>query len=367
MPNHSALVEATSKIDSPRTPRYERQHITSLDGLRGVAVLLVLAHHHAALDYGWIGVDFFFALSGYLITTILRSTRADASYWSSFWIKRVTRILPPFLLLLLVVVLLGFAVSGAQLVAYLLTLGDVMALVRTNFEPLLPLWSLAVEEHFYLVWPFAVLYLPRRWLVIALLTLLVLEPLSRAIVSQYTGRWEVFYYLTPFRLDGLCWGAMLALFMERVSVRDRIRSWSAPLGVTAVGVWIMLRFIVGVRFSRHHAGWVYNSAAYSLLALLSVALVAFLLTHQDSWVSRTFSSRPLVWIGRISYGLYLYQVPVKLIVTNSSGWSAQKTLLLDAPLVVLLSWLSFKYFEQPIIRWGRRLAQSRSAVAASAL
>ncbi len=155
-------------VNTIQMPGYGRQHIASLDGLRGLAVLLVLAYHHALLNSGWLGVDLFFALSGYLITTILRSARHDEEYWKPFWIKRATRILPPFLLVLVLTPLLGFIVTIRQFAGYLFSLGDVMAYVHSQFEPLRPLWSLAVEEHFYLAWPFAVRYLRRRNLVIIL-------------------------------------------------------------------------------------------------------------------------------------------------------------------------------------------------------
>jgi peptidoglycan/LPS O-acetylase OafA/YrhL len=85
-----------------------KHHIASLDGVRGVAVLLVLLHHHGWLKSGWLGVDLFFVLSGYLITGILRSSRSEVAYWQPFWIKRVTRIFPPLVAVLCVSRLLGF-------------------------------------------------------------------------------------------------------------------------------------------------------------------------------------------------------------------------------------------------------------------
>ncbi len=342
-----------------------RQHISSLDGLRGVAVLLVLLYHHGMLNSGWVGVDLFFALSGYLITAILRSSRSDVVYWKPFWIKRATRILPPFLLTLVVTSLLGvvlssFAVSGWQFTAYLLSLGDVMAYIRRDFEPLRALWSLAVEEHFYLLWPFAVRSLSKRTLATILISLLVIEPLSRAVASLYTQDWQVVYFLTPFRLDGLCWGALLALALEQAPKEERIRSWALPTLLGGTAVWFVMRLCLGVRFTRDQPNWIYSSAFYSLLSLLSVSLVAYLLTHQRSLLSRFLTVPVLVWFGQISYGLYLYQIIVRNLLMSHIRWDERTILLLDAPLVVLLSWVSFRFFEQPLIRWGRNLARQSS-------
>jgi peptidoglycan/LPS O-acetylase OafA/YrhL len=336
----------------------ERRHIASLDGLRGVAVLLVLGCHHLILNGGYMGVDLFFVLSGYLITTILRSSRHDAVYWKPFWIKRATRILPPFLLLLLLTSLLGFSSTIWQFVAYVFSFGDVMAYLRSHFEPLQPLWSLAVEEHFYLVWPFAVRSLQRRTLVLVLTILLVVEPLLRAIVSLYTPNWQVVYFLTPFRIDGLCWGALLALTMERVEDTERIRVWALPTLVASSAAWLLLRVVLGVRFTRDHPGWEYSSANYSLLALFSVSLITFLLNYPRSFVSRLFSWRVLTWIGKISYGMYLYQVLIRCVAGRYLGWGDRKLILIDLPVTILVSWISFRFFEQPIIQWGRNFARS---------
>jgi peptidoglycan/LPS O-acetylase OafA/YrhL len=161
-----------------------------LDGLRGIAVLLVLLHHHSFLNAGWVGVDLFFVLSGYLITTVLRRTHRDRFFWREFWIRRATRILPPFLILLFASALLGFSSSARQILAYLFSLGDVMAYTRPNFEPLQLLWSLATEEHFYFIWPFAVRFLPRRTLIFLLCALLIVEPVARGIGIFATRDWQ---------------------------------------------------------------------------------------------------------------------------------------------------------------------------------
>ena len=107
-----------------------------LDGLRGVAVLMVFLLHHNYLNMGWMGVDVFFALSGFLITSILRRTREDERYWGEFWIKRVTRILPPLLLTIALVPIFGLHSNAGQLAAYVFSLGDYMAYSRPHYETL---------------------------------------------------------------------------------------------------------------------------------------------------------------------------------------------------------------------------------------
>lgn len=330
----------------------------SLDGLRGIAVLLVLFHHHHYLESGWMGVDLFFVLSGYLITSILRRTRTDQFYWRNFWIKRFTRILPPFLLLLVATALLPFHLSWKQAAAYLLSFGDVLAYTRPNFEPLRSLWSLAVEEHFYMLWPFAVRFLPRRSLLIILFTLLILEPVTRGIISQFVADWQFFYFLTPFRLDGLALGSLLALLSESESSLEFLKHWSGWATLLFAALWFCFRITFGLSFTRDNPTAVYNSACYSLVSLVAFSLIAWLVTRPCSVATAALGWKPLVFTGVISYGLYLYQVMLRELVMSTWHVSIRNALWIDTPILFLAAWISFRFYEQPLIRWGKRLTQN---------
>ena len=327
--------------------------------MRGIAVILVFLHHHAYLNSGWLGVDLFFVLSGYLITTILRASREDIGYWQEFWIKRATRILPP-LVLLLCITAICFQFSPLRLAGYLFSFGDVLAYTRP-VRSLDALWSLAVEEHFYLLWPFAVRFLSRRSLFYILVGALVAEPLLRGFVSTRIPGWEAIYYLTPFRLDGLCFGSLLAIGFETDPGRRLITRWSLPSLGCSVLVWFAFRILLGTRFTRDNPSVLYNAAVYSIISLSAFSFIAYLVTKPASRLARLLSLRPLVFVGIISYGLYLYQLVVREIVVSVLHFSYRRAIYVDLPVSFLIAWLSYTFLESPLILWGRRQAQMRKA------
>lgn len=328
----------------------------SLDGLRGIAVTLVFFYHHNLLNIGWAGVELFFVLSGFLITTILQRTREDGQFWKEFWIKRVTRIVPPLIPLLFVIVLIDHTVV-AWIPGYLLSLGDLIAYIRPQYQVARPLWSLAVEEHFYLLWPFAVRFLNRCWLVAILALIIIAEPILRGFVVSRVPDWELVYFLTPFRLDGISLGCLLALAMESSWAHKALTRLSSPGLFLAAAVFSGLRLLLGLRFSRGN-GPFYNAAAYSLIALLAFFLIANLLTNTESIAARVLAWRPLVFLGTISYGLYLYQNMCRDLILRIPGVPSHYVAWFSAPLTILTAWLSFTLYERPLILWGKRKARS---------
>ena len=343
------------------------QRNRALDGLRGVAVVMVFLLHHNYLNLGWMGVDVFFALSGFLITSILRRMREDEHYWGEFWIKRVTRILPPLILTIIIVPVFRLHSSAAQLAAYVFSLGDYLAYARPNYQTLQSLWSLAVEEHFYIVWPFAVRFMRRMPLIQLISVVLLLESILRAAVSLHHSRaFDLVYYTTPFRLDGLLLGALLAVLFESPGKKAIIGRFSALTGIGVAIVYIGMRLAFGLRFTRAaNSSVLYNLGVYPLVSLGCTALVAYVLTHGDSIPARLLSSRPIVFLGSISYGLYLYQVPILEIVVRATGLSSRQAVFIDLPLTIFLSWLSFKFYEQPLVIWGKRKAAEMRTLAES--
>ena len=337
----------------------------SLDGLRGIAVAMVFFYHHNWLQIGWTGVDLFFVISGYLITTILRRTRGDAHFWKEFWVKRATRILPPLLLLLLAV-----AVTDRErivwLPALLLSLGDLAAYMRPHFESTRPLWSLAVEEHFYLLWPFAVRNLQRRTLLAILVTIIVGEPLLRGFAVSHVPDWQLVYFLTPFRLDGISLGSLLALLAEVPMVMDLLGRWSLVFFALSLGSFGALRLLLGEAFTRGNAPF-YNAAVYTIVALAAFFLVVYLIQFPRSILARALSLRPLVFLGAISYGLYLYQDFVLVAVIRFGHISWRSLPLCTGPITLLAAWASFTFYEKPLILWGKRKAQSFRPLHAAAV
>jgi peptidoglycan/LPS O-acetylase OafA/YrhL len=291
--------------------RLVRGHMPALDGLRGLAILLVLAHafdiiqtrggpgHQLGvwLDLGWIGVQLFFVLSGFLITGILLDSRDAPHYFRKFWIRRVLRIFP-----------LYYGVLAVSLTTniYLWT-------YTTNYatpDPVFPhFWSLAVEEQFYLVWPIVVWFVGRRG-VIALGALLVpLAIISRVYVRSHWGH-DAAYMFTPCRMDALAIGASAAALVRG----DRLRREIARTHATRLGAYGAALVLAGAALGHAlRTGETMQTGGYSLIALgFAVLLVAVL--PMDGRPARIFAFAPLRRIGTYSYGMYVFHAPLHVYV-----------------------------------------------------
>jgi|SRR5579871_5298291 len=339
--------------------------IPQLDGLRAIAVLLVFGFHHALVPSGWLGVDIFFVLSGFLITGILRRDTANPDYWKSFYTKRATRILPP-LLAVVTVVLLAMRHFKFGYLGYLLFASNIVELTPYALGPLGALWSLAIEEHFYFAWPFVVKKLKWSTLVKVSLGIVLISPLLRAaatvIFHHYWGanhNWNnPIFLLTPFRLDGLAAGALLSLLLEHDRMTTTLRRWSAPVCGAAFGLFFGLEFWLPV-FRRPADSVAFNSLGYSLVVLGSFCLVGFLILKPASWLARFLTLAPIVYIGTISYGCYLFQAPIKILLqpmlAASMPWYAFA--VIDLAATVAVASISFYVMEKPIIALGRKLSR----------
>ena len=344
--------------------------INSLDGLRGIAILFVLLIHHKLFNNGWMGVDLFFVLSGFLITQILWTERTSTFYWKRFYIKRATRIMPPLVLTILLAWIFTPGASAYAALGYLLTLGGFMELTKYHITPLGPLWSLAVEEHFYLLWPFAVRLLPRKGLFGVLAFLIFGVPVLRLLFSHPVPMAQLspIYFITPFRIDEMAFGCLLAITAQTESGIRLLTRWSQWLFLGSLAVYL------GAWQHFHHVAFfpgahtrLFDSIGYSLVALICCAGVAHVRFHPEGRVSRCLSWRPLVFLGRISYGVYLYHLLAKTAVMHLSGVTSERAaFFLDFPCVILLAWLSFRFYETPIMRWGKRRSDSYLAAACSA-
>lgn len=308
-------------------------HIPALDGLRGIALLAVMSCHllfastvstFDLLDRialrGWLGVDLFFVLSGFLITGILVDTRDGEGYFANFYKRRALRILPIYYLLLVVLLAIVPAVS------WLLgrPMGDGLARVRTNqawywtyFVNLVQLrfpnsdlfwtghlWSLSVEEQFYLLWPAIVLATPRRYLAKLCVFLIAAAALLRA--AWLYARMPIIgvYVLTPMRMDSLAVGALVAVLARTPDGTLALRRWYRPIGGIALAVAIPLFVLWGdTSASRAMA-----LGGYSTAAIVFGALIVWLL--DDPLPRRLFELPALRRAGRVSYGAYLYHLPL---------------------------------------------------------
>ena len=357
-------------MNSAATYRPRLPHLPALDGLRGIALLGVLFFHaNGALPGGYLGVDLFFVLSGFLITSLLLAEQRETGRiaLSAFWVRRARRLFPALLSLMPAVALYGryFAradelkVLRAQALA---TLGYV-ANWHTIFDhrsywqlfaapsPLEHTWSLSIEEQFYLLWPIVVLLVLRRGNPRSLLVLsLSLSALSMAAM------WWLFrpenttrvYLGTDTRMGGILAGAALAAVLpSNRSFRARtVRRLDGLGAVAAVGLGVAWVRLKGESPFLYHGG-------FWLTELGVLTLITCAVAGQGSMVARCLSWRPFTLLGTISYGAYLWHWPVNVFFTPERAHVHGPALyVLRFAVTFAIAIASYRYLERPIRRHG---------------
>ncbi len=370
------------------------RHIPALDGIRGLAILLVFCVHflwsstytghnpilwtsEVLRNVGWTGVSLFFVLSGFLITGILYDTRHSERYFRNFYARRALRIFPLYYGAIALGVVLALAggghVNGIGLVELLtytrnLVLGPVPAVVTGSVIQFNHFWTLAVEEQFYLVWPPLVYVLKtRRRIAIAALAGIMISIVVRVLLDKSSYPLQNPYVTlswTPASLDGLCFGALLALGM-RSSWRDRILAWSPTTLLLSLGSLLLLCFKAPYLELLEPQHWTAAHFIHPAIYLLFVSLLATCL-RPDSWSQRFFALPPMRFFGRYSYGLYVFHYSIVEITYRARPYLAEhlhsRLLAFLIPLVlgvlasVLLALASFRYFEAPILSLKRYFA-----------
>ena len=342
------------------------QHNPAFDGLRAVAVILVIADHCdiSVFDQGYFGVDLFFVLSGFLITRLLvdeidSTGRIDLL---RFYLRRLLRLTPALLLMLTAYLLIAPSlwpqldlmshVRDAALVAFYLS--DYSQAFWHNPKVLIHTWSLSVEEHFYLIWPFAVLLLARighRWRLVVLVGIYLLASAWR-IYGYETLGWDATYYRFDTRMSGLVSGALLATFLRH---KDSISEGLA--NVAGLVAWAALTVCLSIGY------W---GAPWSLVVMTNLAHVAAFgllisASAKDSWVSSVLSARPLVGIGIISYGMYLWHYPAAVYLRELFPSYLTGPIVLGFSIVVAT--ISYLTVERPLQRYRRSLGGCRRSAA----
>jgi peptidoglycan/LPS O-acetylase OafA/YrhL len=335
----------------------------ALDGLRGLAVIAVMAFHTSpAAHGGFLGVDVFFVISGYLITTLLLRE------WSGtggvdlrrFYLRRALRLGPALLLMLVITVPLILttlrgsmrmppAVAVASVLFYVANWANVAVDVGTG--PLTHTWSLSIEEQFYLIWPLlliAALVRRGRPSVTALAVLIGVVAVARWITWDAThGFW--LYYATSSHCDGLLIGSLLAVVLDR-----RPADAPAPRGSTAAG-WIGLAGLAVLIATLKISSAATFEFGLLLVAVCAALLVQHLATSSEGLLIRLLSFRPLVSVGVVSYGLYLYHFPIFKAV-QQQGYPHLKQHALEIGLTVVVTVFSWFVVEKPALRLKDRLS-----------
>ena len=378
-------------LQSEGAPLFGSEHKSyypALDGLRAIAVMMGFGDHINYLPMGWIGVDIFFVLSGFLITGILWNSRNDAHRFKTFYVRRGLRIFPVdyavWLTFLLTTPLFHFqwdwnmlswplyvancsqyfdlaSFSGDHewgvIIAHLLFEGRYhsLSLLIVHF------WSLCVEEQFYLLWPLAVFFLgTKRRILIACAVAVACVPALRIaayfLLPKILIENDILYFGTVFRADALLLGGFFAILR---TVRPVERFGWRLLSVSGFCLAAMYGFVS----SRHPTSWAIEEPWISTVGFtfvdLAAASLVLLALDAKSFAYRLLSLKPLRWLGVRSYGFYIFHFPVLSVVSVATarlpGREGEFIFPVASFLVTLgLSALSFRYLEKPFLRMKDR-------------
>jgi peptidoglycan/LPS O-acetylase OafA/YrhL len=315
-------------------------HLPALDGLRGLAILLVLFHHMRILagstvcdqlvsglmNGGWIGVDLFFVLSGFLITGILYDARQRGRYFLNFYARRTVRIFPLYYAVILLMLVVVPQLSHPVLARlgrvtgdepwYWLYLSNFLIAFRGTFPSTVldVSWSLAIEEQFYLLWPAIVLCCERRTLMKICLALMGVALIVRGSLAATGVSPFSIYVLTPARMDALAVGAWVALAVRGpggigwLVPRARPVAWITGPMVLAILAWGHM----------HYESRMVHTIGFTGLALFFGALLVLTVgAPSHGWLGRLFGHPWLTLFGRYSYAIYLFNLPVRILLQDT--------------------------------------------------
>lgn len=372
----------------------KRPHIPALDGIRGVAILMVFILHYgggaqsrfwpihligAFIKVGWTGVPLFFVLSGFLITGILWDSFDKPQWWKTFYIRRSLRIFPLYYLSILIVILSAIFFGDVHEALHNVW---IYALYSQNFPfaaqriqhlgssvGLIAFWSLAVEEQFYLCWPFLLRCTRTLRQAKALcIALFVLAFLYRVYGSQPGHDAEILGDATLSRAGELAVGAWLALKLRGNPVEwSRFLRWVPIASILSLSGFIAVSVYSGEPETTHRAVLVFG---LPFIAIFYGCLICMAIT-ENSWVQRAASVAFLRWMGAISYSLYVWHellnVPVtklSLALAPHAGRDAGLALrfTVAAVVCVTVAQLSYRYFEMPFLRLKDRFPGSQPVV-----
>lgn len=349
-----------------------RGYLPTLDGWRAIAILGVMIAHgtdallapgapyadqtlHVLTRYGARGVDLFFGISGFLICSRLLEEYADRGDISlkGFYIRRFLRILPPYLIFLVVIAVLAdtaaLPVSGSELLYSATFLRNYWVHAAEAGWYTAHLWSLAIEEHFYLIWPALLVALRRRRAILWAAGLALAIAVWRYIVFHWPGL-DPFdpalsrYERTDIRFDGLLWGCVLALAFSRPGLKERLSQWLRPPTWTIACGALVLVIVFNPPF------------ALLWQAMLIPLVLAGTVLHPRAAAGRLLESAPARWVGRISYSLYLWQQLFLVAFGITRPLGAVQQLPLSIAMVFICASLSYYFVERPMIRFGHKLA-----------
>lgn len=351
-----------------------QRQIPQLTGVRAPAfVMIFLAHTGYNSYFMWSSVDLYFVLSGFLITGILLSQKKDDGFFHIFYTRRFLRIFPPFYAVFILSMLLLDNLSGAQTLAISLFVANIympfsdLSNVNTSYWALGPYWTLAVEEQFYLLWPLLVFKLRPKQLLWVCVCMIVAAPLLRALGYYYlylTGSAnQQWLFMLPWnRMDLLAAGSAIAICHHLDLFQKSTMAWCGMVlmgvfgGLIAVSVILLPDF----RFSGHTL--YFSTLGLTFFCGLMSGLIMYLANATTGPAVKLLSLRPLMYLGTISYTMYLAHGVVITLMHERLGVPEGRQLVLSAYAVtVLVSAFSWHALELPIKHLKDRRARPREA------
>ena len=357
--------------------------IKELDGLRGIAILLVIAFHYGSVQltgntnaiakmvnkityFGWVGVDLFFVLSGFLICSILLRYQGSQNFFSTFYIRRILRIIPNYFLLLLLYILISNLVyfrdsifltddKGVPVWTYFAMIHNFYMANKNNFgnASIGLTWSIGIEEQFYIIFPFIVAFFKKWWLPLFLLLAIMVAPVIR---SQYK-EWVPAYVLLQCRMDSLAFGALIAFLNWYFDLKHIVNKYFLLLIVLMAADIIICFFL-------YYAYDDIGAIKHTLFAIFFSGLLLIALTKQSSWFAIVLRNKLLTWIGAISYSLYLFHYIIlgifHFIFSGKTyiGIINQKDIVISLLALVftfLFSYAVYRFCERPAVLFGKKL------------
>lgn len=346
------------------------KHIPALDYLRGLAVLAIMLFHcfdFVFFKFGWIGVDLFFVLSGFLITGILLDSKFSQNYYRNFIVRRIVRIFPLYyfiLLLCLVIIPLFLPDLFGPGFEYYINYQPWFWFYMQNWlysktgfpdnQTLVHLWSLAVEEQFYIFWPLIVRIFNTKKLFAVCLIIIVFSLFFRFYIGAEVGLVHPFKYMATFsRMDALIIGAVIAILIRKRPFW--LEKYTIPAFIISLlilaGTMLYLKAILFLRLA----------PVYTFIDILSGCLLIFMLNKQKFFILRPLYNPVFSFLGKYSYGLYVYHFILYNVFEYNvlPGLMAvfekkETALLLNGAIVFAISLpisvLSYKYLEKPFLK-----------------
>ena len=364
------------------------QEVKSLTGLRAIAVLLIVAQHCWLTSHRtsplietysrfaaslWFGVDLFFVLSGFLLTRILLATKSHKNYIGNFYARRCLRIWPLYYTLLALGCTLCLLTTAGKLRFYQLSYLTALATFTTNFYlaftnrwdvaiggiAVSHLWSLAVEEHFYLIWPWIIRrYNAKQLVKIAVITTLM-AAVFRLAALVVTHDCVGLSVCTPLRVDTFCIGGLVACLPALMTVQEmRVKLWTRGFAFTGLALIVMT-----ITTHLFRGNIFVSTAGYPLFAMNFACLIGILVDgDRTDFCSRWLSHPFMLYLGTRSYAIYLFHLPIagyfNSILFQKRDVSSMEAIVIGIVvplfLTVILSEISWRLLEKPFLAFKSR-------------